>query len=156
MYVELSKMPPKRRDWKKGCQRRLEGGEQGVAVRENTLRWRISSRYSVECRGGGQRVAERHNPLRRGMSLCYSDRSRIIVASEDFAPFSLFFSYEVLFPQWGFFFLPYFIYLYRRVSLPLCFLLLYLYMSTFECGDARVCVTHWRHAARGLIYCTSA
>ena len=25
-----------------------------------------------------------------------------------------------------------------------------------ECGDARVCVIRWRHAAWGLIYCTSA
>ena len=47
-----------------------------VAVRENTLRWRISPRYSVDCRRGGQGVAERQNPLRRGMSLGYSERSR--------------------------------------------------------------------------------
>jgi hypothetical protein len=46
---------------------------QGIAVREKTLRWRISPRY---CRRGGQGVAERQNPLRRGMSLGYSERSR--------------------------------------------------------------------------------
>ena len=70
------------------CRRRREGGGQEgtplpgrgqeVAVRENTLRWRISPRYSVDCRRGGQGVAERQNPLRRGMSLGYSERSRKI------------------------------------------------------------------------------
>jgi hypothetical protein len=51
---------------------------QGVGVRENTLWWRISSRYSVEYRTQQreQGVAERQNPLRRGMSLGYSERSR--------------------------------------------------------------------------------
>ena len=41
-----------------------------------------------------------------------------------------------------------------RISLPLCYFCYICTFSTFECGDARVCVTHWRHAAWGLIYCT--
>ena len=49
---------------------------QGIGVRENTLRWRISPRYSVDYRRRGQGVAERQNPLRRGMSLGSSKRSR--------------------------------------------------------------------------------
>ena len=58
----------------KGCRRR-EGGEQGVAGRENTLRWRISRRYSLGCCRGGQGVTESQNPLRRGMSFCYWERA---------------------------------------------------------------------------------
>ena len=58
----------------KGCRRR-EGGEQGVAGRENPLRWRISRRYSLGYCRGGQGVTESQNPLRRGMSFCYWERA---------------------------------------------------------------------------------
>ena len=66
---------------------------QGIGVRENTLRWRISPRYSVDCRG----VAERQNPLRRGMSLGYSRGRGKIVASEDFATSLLLLLYMYIF-----------------------------------------------------------
>jgi hypothetical protein len=58
----------------KSCRRR-EGGEQGVAGRENPLRWRISRRYSLGCCRGGQGVTESQNPLRRGMSFCYWEKA---------------------------------------------------------------------------------